>query len=478
MSNKKYDVFISYRKSHAVNADFIRKSIEDECSYTNVFLDKHEIGPELFDERIKTSLLNSSCVVVLITKDCFRPKENGDDWFLREVKTALEKGIVIIPLLFDGIKSLSELEDDMKKSFSDEERVRLKKTQAISYSEEYPDASINKLVSFIEQTNNKVSFKKKVTRTVKGILVLIALLITAFFLFFGMGVLWGYFTTSTDYESILAENSIIEGSKIKYEFEKCKVTFDLEKDTVIYDCGSSTKILGAKPQADNISNLKIKNSELILSSFSLSGIKIILDKNLSNLKYVRFLKNGSKPSKIILACATVGAFVGTVCGFSQGSNFGRTKRQEEKALELYPMLEKRSTWYSLIRENLILKFVYDRNKVKRENRELINTYNCIGIVKSYGLSSIAYSIGLTGSYVLLKYNDWEIGKKMYKELQHEIEKSKDKEKNIVVLDMKNLTIAEYDLPKGIVGLSFSPCDGGQERYNYALHKFTEWRLNN
>ena len=54
----KYNAFISYRKTSSVNADWIRQSIAGNSEYSleDIFLDKHSIGPELFDEKIKKAI--------------------------------------------------------------------------------------------------------------------------------------------------------------------------------------------------------------------------------------------------------------------------------------------------------------------------------------------------------------------------------------------------------------------------------------
>ncbi len=53
----KYKAFISYRKVHATSADLVKKSLVDEYSFSSndIFLDKHNIGPEYFDTQLKES---------------------------------------------------------------------------------------------------------------------------------------------------------------------------------------------------------------------------------------------------------------------------------------------------------------------------------------------------------------------------------------------------------------------------------------
>lgn len=167
-------------------------------------------------------------------------------------------------------------------------------------------------------------------------------------------------------------------------------------------------------------------------------------------------------------CASVAACVGAFCGFSQGSSFGQSKRQEETALKLYPKLQNRGTWQPLIKENIFLKTKYLWWK-------LVKAPNCISIGAPYDSTCIAYKAGLNTSKVLLKYNNWEIGNSNYLKLMDEINVSKEKDKLFVFLNMEDLSISEYHLPQGIVGISFQPGDGNQGRYEIAKEKFNEWR---
>lgn len=456
-----YNAFISYRKTSTVNADYIRQSIADNSAYSleDIFLDKHSIGPELFNDKIKKAIEESCCIVLLVTKGCFKAKEDGkEDWFLEEIKTAITLGKTIIPVLFDKIESLSEesIFSELKTNFNDQEIEILTKSQSIPYSLDFPDASISRLIGFIETANESKKVSVKIARVVKGIGTVVAVLIIFFALFFGLGVLWGYFTSSTNSDSVLADNSIIEGSSIHFEYEGWDATYDLNNDTILIDI----------QEYDQKS--KIDNADLILSSFTFAGAKLILEKNLSYLNYVKFLKGGSRPAKIAFACASVAACVGAFCGFSQGSSFGRCKRQEETALMLYPKLQQRSTWEPIMKDNAFLTQQYLW-------WQLVKAPNCISIGIPNDSICAAYKAGMTKPKVLLKYNNWEIGNCNYLKLMEEIDSSKGEEKLFVFLDMEDLSVIEYHLPQGVVGIVFQPGDGNQGRYEVAIDKFNEWR---
>lgn len=390
-----YNVFISYRKSSSVNADLIRKSIADNSAYSleDIFLDKHSIGPELFDDKIKSAIASSNCVVLLVTKDCFKAKEHiEEDWFLEEIRTAISLGKKIIPVLFDKIESLSDssIMIELNKNFNARDIETIVKSQCVPYSTDFPDASITKLVHFIEEANETRSVLDKTLRVIKGISIVLVALILFFAMFFGIGVLWGYFTSSIDSDSVLADNTIIEGSILHFEYRGWDATYDVMNDTILIDIKEFTQ----KP--------KVGNVDLVLSSFTFTGAKFILEKNLSYLKYMKFLRGGSKPAKVAFVCASAAACVGAFCGFSQGSSFGRSKRQEETALILYPKLQQRATWSPLIKENIYLRTKYLW-------WELVKSSNCISIGTPNDTTCVAYKAGLNTSKVLLKYNNWEIG---------------------------------------------------------------------
>ncbi len=456
-----YNAFISYRKTSSVNADFIRKSIADNSIFSTdgIFLDKHSIGPELFNKKIKKAISESKCVVLLVTNKCFTPKEDGKkDWFLKEIKTAISLKKIIIPVLFDRIDSLSvpSIVKELNESFTCEEVDILTKSQSVPYSTDFPDASIKKLVAFVEEANTSHGGFEKFINVIKALGIIIAILFAFIVAFFGLGVLWGYFTSSSENETVLVDNTIINGSSLHFEHQGWNATYNLDNDSIVIDLED----YNIKP--------KVSNVDLALASFTYTGAKLLLKKNLSYLKYIKLLKGGSKLSKIAFFCASAAACVGTFCGFSQGSSFGRSKKQEETALMLYPKLQKRSTWKPLLKDNIFL--------IQKYNWwEWAKAPNGISIGTPQDSTCIAFKKGITVPMVLLKYNNWEIGNKGYMDLMKVIEDAKDKEKIFVCLNMQDLTVSAFHFPRGTVGILFQPGDGDNGRYEIAKEKFFEWK---
>ena len=96
---KRYKAFISYRKDHASYADLTKNTLVNGYGFAkeDLFLDKHDIGPEQFNVRIEESIKASSALILIITPNCLLPRE--DDWYLREIKFALKNNVTIIPFV-------------------------------------------------------------------------------------------------------------------------------------------------------------------------------------------------------------------------------------------------------------------------------------------------------------------------------------------------------------------------------------------
>ena len=107
--------------------------------------------------------------------------------------------------------------------------------------------------------------------------------------------------------------------------------------------------------------------------------------------------------------------------------------------------------------------------------KLVKSSNCISIGTPNDTNCVAYKAGLKTSEILLKYNNWEIGDRNYLQLSDEINSSKEKNKIFIFLNMEDLSIEEYHLPQGVVGILFRPEDGNDGRYEIAIEKFKEWQ---
>ncbi len=470
----KYKAFISYRKSHAEYAELVKSSLIEKHVFSSneIFLDKHDIGPEYFDTKLEKAVEESSSLILIVNKGCFQPKDEGEDWYLEEIQTALDNGITIIPILFDEIRSLDtkEIRVELKKTFDEEEIEKLIKTQSIRYDFDLSDATFSKLSSFIEKAD-KPDISTKFVRITKSILAVIAVLAVAFALFVGVGFLWGYFSSGTNYSDILTENTHIEGNTAIFEFGGLEAKYDLDQDSIFIDLENFN---GEIPES---------NLEILVHSCSVSGAIILFRNNVGSLKYFKFLKGGSKPSKYAMAGVTVAACLGSFCGFSQGSKWGRTLHQQNQALALFPQLRNKDAWSPVFSGTLLnFKYLQLRGKriqlplLKNNNQTVHDNVNVLIWCVPDNNIHIASEAGLTDVNVVCKFNNWEIGKNTPNELANEIEQSRNLTKDVIILEVNSLhqEIKHFTLPSGMVGIRFSfPTQTSD--ISYAVEQYREWK---
>ncbi len=139
----KYDAFISYRRQGgAERAELVKKVLEERGFKQNrVFMDTHSLLGGDFKKRIKEAIEQSVNVIVLITEGCFDNIKEEDYWIF-ELSEATASNKQIIPVFFDGIRSLekSNLPIVLKE---------LPLQNAVRYEHDYSDAAYEKLISFM-----------------------------------------------------------------------------------------------------------------------------------------------------------------------------------------------------------------------------------------------------------------------------------------------------------------------------------------
>lgn len=142
---KKYDVFISYRRSNG--GFYVAKLIQSHLRSKNIstYMDLTELHTGRFDEQLKSALENSTNVVIIIPPFGLDRCVYVDDIFRQEIICAIEKGCHVVPVWLDGFEwpeTLSAVLD----AYSREVFEKLQKLEAIKVSVEYFDATLLRLV--------------------------------------------------------------------------------------------------------------------------------------------------------------------------------------------------------------------------------------------------------------------------------------------------------------------------------------------
>jgi septum formation protein len=152
------EIFISYRREDTeVETLNIRLSLE-KAGHQNIFTDRAKINPgDRWPDEITNALENAKIILVVIGQkwltcqdtDQNRRIDNPEDWVRLEVKTALERKKLVIPILVNGAKmpTASGLPDDIKE---------LTNRQAISLNQDTWASDLSRLSKMIKSPTLRV----------------------------------------------------------------------------------------------------------------------------------------------------------------------------------------------------------------------------------------------------------------------------------------------------------------------------------
>jgi hypothetical protein len=158
----KYDIFISYRREGGFEA---AKMIQEKLKSLGyrVFLDFEDLRTGKFNEKLYSVIEQCADFVVIMSPGCLERCKNDDDWLRLEIVHALQKNRNIIPIMLRNFAWPQEMPHGMEE---------LKYLNGISASDEFFDAYIKKLVSFLRS-------KPNILRKFKWLWLMVALTITA-----------------------------------------------------------------------------------------------------------------------------------------------------------------------------------------------------------------------------------------------------------------------------------------------------------
>lgn len=354
---KRYDAFISYRKSTVAYADLVFYSlISAGFDKNRIFQDKHDIGPEQFDERIKGAVEQSNSLIIIVSKDCFIRKDQEEDWFLEEISVALREGITIIPVLFDNIKSLAdtEIKPLIEKEFEDYVDY-LTHQQSIEYHSYYSQSSLETVSLFVKQATKKerLTILERIVKKAASISVVIIAFAVAFVLFLllslSIGLFIGYITTPKDVEKIVERYSEQHLSTINLELEGLCASYNINTGVIEISDSSFVEINPKKVGFNGFSSA-------IIASISISSSMHTLAKSFNMLEPVsRYAKN--KGGKIAVVAGYVGVTLGTLCGGVQGFHIGKKLKIEGVHDEIMEKIKNRDTWINIAGDSFLYKKV-------------------------------------------------------------------------------------------------------------------------
>ena len=99
---KKYDIFISYRREGGKNfARILKPELEKRGFQDRVFLDFDELKDGKFDKRIMDAIDSAPIFIIILSDGCLDRCVNEDDWVRLEIVHALNTNKHIIPVVCD-----------------------------------------------------------------------------------------------------------------------------------------------------------------------------------------------------------------------------------------------------------------------------------------------------------------------------------------------------------------------------------------
>lgn len=138
---EKYDVFISYRRKGAGDiALFLHDALQKKN--LNVFRDLSDLLQGPFPEALQNHVVNTPNFIIILSPNCFNKRAAEEDYFRKEIALAVKAKKKIIPILVDKFKFPG------KDALPARMRAVLEQN-CVGYSDEYPEAMIERIMSFI-----------------------------------------------------------------------------------------------------------------------------------------------------------------------------------------------------------------------------------------------------------------------------------------------------------------------------------------
>lgn len=100
MESRKYDIFISYRRTAYDTANLIAEKLR-HAGY-NVFFDVDTLTAGKFNEQLLEVIGNCKDFILVLPENALERCQQPEDWIRRETLCALEHHKNIIPVMLDG----------------------------------------------------------------------------------------------------------------------------------------------------------------------------------------------------------------------------------------------------------------------------------------------------------------------------------------------------------------------------------------
>ncbi|MCH4155616.1 MAG: TIR domain-containing protein [Muribaculaceae bacterium] len=357
--NKKlYDVFISYKhSSDSATAQLIMQSLVDYgYDKKRIFFDSKNIKEGSISKPIFEAFKSSRSYVVIFSKNCFDSSSSGD-WFLKEIRMALESDMRIIPFYYgcsfeETMKSLEQVsfysaDDsiDAEKCHIEDKKYRtiLKDIKGTIYNPE-TDGDIQSKIDDICEIIGKPK-----TSILSSVLLYFLAFIILFCCLYVAGMTYAYFS----HDDSFSQKRFNHYTKMldigHYEYND-SVGLDVE-----YNAITDQLILHRDDYSDNVAvNLKV--SDMLVYSFSAVSLGTLF--------------KSVKKFHVHNEATAIGALVfiaGTILGFCEGELFTEKYLTHRELLRMNGYVLNKQNWQS--RRNFYLKHMYENSLTRNAQFE-------------------------------------------------------------------------------------------------------------
>ena len=146
---KKYDIFISYRRDGGQETARILRDSLTQLGY-HVFFDVESLRSGAFNTKLYSVIAESQDFILVLSPNALDRCSNSDDWVRREITHAFAQKKNIIPILLRGFEFPQELPEELKE---------LPYQSGLNANVEYYDAFVKKLESFLHCRKKRWSWK-------------------------------------------------------------------------------------------------------------------------------------------------------------------------------------------------------------------------------------------------------------------------------------------------------------------------------
>ncbi len=149
-----YDAFISYRRKNGFAA---AKMLRDQLKAKGYspFVDLDELKNGTFEDKIQKAIEESPSFIVILYPGDIDNCNKENDWLTKEIDVAVLEQKNIIPVFCDGFKWPDRWDDDVPESIK-----FISGFNAVTLSQEYLDATVAKIISYMNGGSSDTSKDK------------------------------------------------------------------------------------------------------------------------------------------------------------------------------------------------------------------------------------------------------------------------------------------------------------------------------